>query len=384
MSSLWPGWVSARVRRQAAGIHPRVPWSSPPSARGRPRPRGQSVVEFALVLPVFLLLLLIAVDFGRVFFTHVQLDNAVREAANYGATNPVDPVGMLARANAERNAQSQGGQQDVLTYPSNITTRCSTPAGVAIACDQSPGGAGAGNTLTVTLQAPFSFFTPFISGFFGGSLQISSSATVAVLNSAASTGGTNPSGCAAPTVATFTAFPNNLTVTLDPTGSAPDSGLCAISGYNYDFGDGNTGVGGTVPTDYTYAAPGTYTITLEVTNQGGALSTTRTVTVPPGGPGPSASSSPSSAPSATPCSAPVAQFSWSVTGNSGKVNFTDQSTTPTGCPITNWLWDFGDGTAKSNAQNPQHAYAVKNKQYTVTLTVTNSADSGSVNHTVNP
>jgi PKD repeat protein len=73
-----------------------------------------------------------------------------------------------------------------------------------------------------------------------------------------------------------------------------------------------------------------------------------------------------------------------VTGNSGKVTFTDQSTYPVGCPITVWLWDFGDASALSNAQNPTHDYAVKNRQYMVTLTVTNKSGTTSVQHTVNP
>ena len=123
----------------------------------------------------------------------MQLSNAVREAANYGATNPTNPVGMLARANAERNSQSQAGQQNSLTYPENLTTNCATPSDppVPISCALSPGGGGAGNTLTVTLRAPFTFLTPLIGGFFGGSLQVSSSATVAVLNSVPGSGTTN-------------------------------------------------------------------------------------------------------------------------------------------------------------------------------------------------
>ncbi|HET7828162.1 MAG TPA: PKD domain-containing protein [Candidatus Limnocylindrales bacterium] len=414
MSPLWPARARARVRRfglrgssaspPAPGLlRPTPPAStSEPASRRRPfrrrhRSRGQSLVEFALVLPVFLLLLLIGVDFGRVFFSTIQLGNAVREAANYGATNPIDTVGMLARANRERNVQGQGGELATLTG-ANLATACAAPNGTTMACALSPGGGGAGNTLTVTLNSPFSFLTPFINGFFGGSLTLRSSATVAVLNSAAGPGSGSPSGCTAPTLSTFVVTSNGLTVTLDPAGSAPEAGLCAISGYNYDFGDGNTDVGGTVPTTYTYDDPGTYTITLTVTNQGGSLSSTRTVTVPAPtptatatatatattGPTPTATPTPTPTPTATPCPKPTAQFKASPVGNSGKVNFTDQSTYPLGCPITTWLWNFGDNTPQSNAQNPQHDYAVKNVQYTVTLTVTNASGSSTVQHTVNP
>ena len=328
-------------------------------------------------------LLLIAVDFGRVFFTTIQLSNAVREAAVYGATQPTDPAGMLVRANRERNAQYQTGQQSTLTN-ANIAVLCQTPADVTIPCDQSPGGAGAGNTVTVTLTAPFTFFTPLINGFFGNNLNVSSAATVAVLNTAAG-GGDNPDGCNPPTVSNLTVFISNLTVTLDPSGSLPESGICAIAGYNYDFGDGAFGSGGTVPTTYTYASPGTYAIVLEVTNQGGSLnSTAHTVTVPPAGPTPSPTSAPSATASAPPtpapsvCTVPVANFA-GVSGNPGKsFTFTDKSTTPAGCPITTWLWNFGDGNPTTNAQNPAHTFPLNNTYYMVTLTVTNAGGSKAI------
>ena len=49
---------------------------------------GQAVVEFAIILPIFILLMLMAVDFGRFFFTYVQLNNSAREAVAYAAFNP--------------------------------------------------------------------------------------------------------------------------------------------------------------------------------------------------------------------------------------------------------------------------------------------------------
>src|SRR5436190_5518770 len=48
---------------------------------------GQAVVEFALVLPVLLLLLAGAVDLGNGFQTYIALTNAAREGAHYGINN---------------------------------------------------------------------------------------------------------------------------------------------------------------------------------------------------------------------------------------------------------------------------------------------------------
>jgi len=54
------------------------------------RSRGQGLVEFALVLPVLLLLLLVSIDFGRVYLGWVNLQNMTRIAANFAANNATD------------------------------------------------------------------------------------------------------------------------------------------------------------------------------------------------------------------------------------------------------------------------------------------------------
>ena len=54
-----------------------------PRPRRRRRSRGQALVEFALVAPIFFLMLFAIIDFGR-FIYYVQiLNNAAREGARY-------------------------------------------------------------------------------------------------------------------------------------------------------------------------------------------------------------------------------------------------------------------------------------------------------------
>ena len=49
--------------------------------------RGQSVVEFALVLPALMLILLAIVQFGMVFKQYITLTDAVREGARKAAVS---------------------------------------------------------------------------------------------------------------------------------------------------------------------------------------------------------------------------------------------------------------------------------------------------------
>jgi hypothetical protein len=54
----------------------------------KPRERGQSLVETAIIFPLLLLLLAAVVDFGRAFDAYIVLTNAAREGARWGSVNP--------------------------------------------------------------------------------------------------------------------------------------------------------------------------------------------------------------------------------------------------------------------------------------------------------
>ena len=62
------------------------------------RENGQALVEYALILPVLLLLLLGIIEFGVVVFSYDTIANAAREGARYGAVRPGDPGGIEAAA----------------------------------------------------------------------------------------------------------------------------------------------------------------------------------------------------------------------------------------------------------------------------------------------
>ncbi len=112
-----------------------LPVGPEPPDRWVDRSRGQAIVEFALIFPIFLLLLLIAVDAGRLYFSLIQVHNAAREGAAVGAVSPTDLAAITARARQETNAQAQRGEHAIA-----VAVACASPSGTSIACSSAPGG----------------------------------------------------------------------------------------------------------------------------------------------------------------------------------------------------------------------------------------------------
>ncbi|MDQ2684110.1 MAG: pilus assembly protein [Chloroflexota bacterium] len=81
-----------------------------PLAHGaRGKSPGQAFVEFALGLPLMLLIMLGTLDIGQVFIDYVQLRNACREAASYGARNPTKTPQIINRVYDHSPMMSDGG-----------------------------------------------------------------------------------------------------------------------------------------------------------------------------------------------------------------------------------------------------------------------------------
>ncbi|MGD9086281.1 MAG: PKD domain-containing protein [Desulfobacterales bacterium] len=149
-----------------------------------------------------------------------------------------------------------------------------------------------------------------------------------------------------PPAADFSFTTSDLTVTFTDESNDVDG---TIVSHNWVFGDGNTST--EQDPIHTYAADGTYTVTLTVTDDaGGTDSITQSVTV-------------DDAMNAI----PTADFTYEATGLT--VDFTDESNDVDGT-IASWNWVFGDGNT-STAQNPTHTYAADGT-YAVTLTVTDN------------
>jgi Flp pilus assembly protein TadG len=59
---------------------------------------GASLVELALVFPIFVLFLLGSVDFGRAYYLSTEVAGAAHSGALYGSRNPTDTAGMETAA----------------------------------------------------------------------------------------------------------------------------------------------------------------------------------------------------------------------------------------------------------------------------------------------
>jgi Flp pilus assembly protein TadG len=104
--------------------------------------RGQSLVEFVLVLPLLLVLILGAMDIGRMITTKIVLTNAAREGANYLSRNAFSDktVSVATRLTETRTLiEEYGLSQDIIidtTQDIDIQGCCTKGSPVTIAVKQ--------------------------------------------------------------------------------------------------------------------------------------------------------------------------------------------------------------------------------------------------------
>ena len=320
------------------------------------RSLGQSLVEFALVLPVVLVIVLGGIDFGRVFLGWVNLNNTARIAANYAANNATQfALGSGPQYDAAFNAYYDLVQRDASAI------NCSLPPKASFPPPSYPNGTALGQPAHVAITCQFGLLTPIISNILGSPIPVSASSDFPVrtgIIAGVPTGGSSgvnalfnmsPASGIAPLVVNFT-----------------DASTGSPTTYAWDFDLDGT-IDSTVANgnSYTYTMPGTYHPTLTVSDGLSTSTFSRTINVgaPPG---------------------PVVQFTALPASGTAPlaVSFTNSST---GSGTLTYLWTLGDASPNVTTLIPStHDYAAGT--WIVTLKVTDgfgTSNSASKTITVN-
>jgi len=166
-------------------------------------------------------------------------------------------------------------------------------------------------------------------------------------------------------VASFSSTPSciNSPSSFNNTSNITDG---TITNWDWDFGDGNISV--SENPDNTFTSTGPYNVSLTVTSDQGC---TNTIVQP-----------------FNSLVSPVANFNFSLNGSiiseaclGDNINFDDISTISNPNTVSNWSWDFGDGST-SLIQNPTHSYATAGT-YNVSLTaISNEGCDSTIVHSI--
>lgn len=106
--------------------------------------KGQSLVEFALVVPILLLLVLGIMEFGRAYSANLTLQNATREGARLAVTGATD-------AQITQRVKDSAPTLDVSRLNVSVT----------------PASRRQGDNVMVTVTYDFNYLTPLIQNLVG-------------------------------------------------------------------------------------------------------------------------------------------------------------------------------------------------------------------------
>ncbi len=120
---------------------------------------GQSMVEFALIMPILLLILVGIIEFGFMFSNFLTLTNASREAVR---------------------AISLGSSDASATQRAKDTSINLDPTQIVVVINPSDSNRDPGDSVTVTITYEYDFLTPFMERIFGSDFQLETDTTMRV------------------------------------------------------------------------------------------------------------------------------------------------------------------------------------------------------------
>ena len=140
------------------------------TARGE---RGSQLVEFALIIPLFLMLVFGTIDFGRGFFSWIIITNAAREGARAAAMGWDDAV-VYERVEAAVSGLSTSG---TLTTGDSASGAC-PPVSSQDWCITADIDGLRGDPATVHVEYNFQFLVPGLAGLTPDIFQLTAESTM--------------------------------------------------------------------------------------------------------------------------------------------------------------------------------------------------------------
>jgi len=130
--------------------------------KARAHSRGQSLVEFAITLPILLIILAGVLDLGRLYYVYVAVTDAAAEGASYAAIKPEDEQGIHDRAQ-----EASGGLVQLEADAVEV---------------HFPSGKASGSPVIVNVHYDFELLTPFLQVIVpGGVLTLHAEANEVIL-----------------------------------------------------------------------------------------------------------------------------------------------------------------------------------------------------------
>ncbi|CAN5759595.1 hypothetical protein BH24CHL6_BH24CHL6_12720 [soil metagenome] len=133
------------------------------------------MAEFAIFLPILLLIMLIAVDLGRVYMGLISVNNMARIGANYAALNPTAWQAPDSKLKGQQRAR-----YETLMRADATSINCTLPSALAA---PNFGITAVGGQVQVEVDCDFPLITPFLSTFVGaadGDIPIYAAATFTI------------------------------------------------------------------------------------------------------------------------------------------------------------------------------------------------------------
>jgi hypothetical protein len=152
------------------------------------RGKGQALVEFALIFPVFLLLTVGVVDLARVFSADIALNSGVRGAAMWAADGTQNTKWCaIPPADAIRCPSGSAGHQyadpDNIAYQIKVAATGLDASKITMqtpVCDPDP--CASGGNVKIIASYPMPLLTPVLSNILGGTVTMTASTTARVIS----------------------------------------------------------------------------------------------------------------------------------------------------------------------------------------------------------